>query len=313
VVNDLSAIIMSTTLLQAPRVEVLFRDAASEVATVTLWRTSDGRTTEVSGGIRRTISGALSVVDYDVPFNRIIQYQAQMFAESGAEIGYSSAAVLGEVETGGLLPGDDLLPGEDTLPEAGDIGYGVVSADTWMHNPLDPEGAVRVTLRPSAGRRVSRPVPGGVVRPKGRRVGVMVSERRRGVEGINFDVYCTDESSADKVQAFLGTDDDDDDGTIPVVCVRLGSRHKMRIPQPFYLGVVDIVEDDLSRFYPEGVHRSMQYITGDESARPAPGLFIPLLTRADANAFYASRAAANSDHPSRLSLNRFYEIAGYAD
>ena len=53
-------------------------------------------------------------------------------------------------------------------------------------------------------------------------------------------------------------------------------------------------------------------LSGDEVSPPAPGLFIPLLTNADLNAFYLTNAALKADplNTSNLQANRRYDLIG---
>tara|TARA_R110002020_G_scaffold48774_5_gene139039 strand:+ start:1336 stop:2265 length:930 start_codon:yes stop_codon:yes gene_type:complete len=307
-VNDLSATRLDAPGL-LPRVEVLLENIASGVAFVTIRRTASGRTFLVRGAVLQPVTDAISVVDFECPFNRQIQYVAELFDASGISLGFTSPAIMGDIESGGLLPGEDEFPGEDVFPELGVIGTGVISTDTWMHNPLNPDGGVRVQLMDTAARALSRPVPGGVVYPRGRRVGVMVAEPRRGVQGIVLDVFCEDLETADQIQAFLG---DYSTTTVPVICVRLGLEDgRMRVPQPLFLGTNDIVEEDVNVRW--GGVNTIQRITGSEVAPPAPGLFVPLLTYADLNAFYETYTAFNAAYASYLAASRDYSLAGFAD
>lgn len=149
------------------------------------------------------------------------------------------------------------------------------------------------------------------MRPKGRRVGVMVSSPRQGLRDVVFSVHCTDLDSADRIQAFLG---DETTRLPPVICIRVGVDYPgifRRIRSPLFLGVLDIPEDDVSLRY--GGERTLQHIIGDEAARPAPGLFIPLLRRMDVDAYYASRGEFDDAYLTRLDANRDYSLAGFAD
>jgi hypothetical protein len=309
VVNDLTAARLDAPGLM-PRVEVVLENIAGTVATVTIRRTASNRTFIVRGAVRQPVTDALTVVDFEVPFNRQVQYVAELFDEVGVSLGYTSPATLGEVTGGGLLPGDDFLPGDETLPEAETVlGMGVISADTWMHNPLNPDGGVRVELAASSARSVSRPVPGSVVYPRGRRVGVMVAEPRRGVQALELDVWCEDLETADQIQAFLG---DYSSTTVPVICVRLGlDDGRMRVPQPLFLGTNDIVDEDVNVRW--GGTNTIQRIVGSEIAPPAPGVFVPLLTYADLAAIRTDYAEFNAAYPSYFAAERDYALAGAAD
>lgn len=299
-----------TTYLDAapcPRVEVFFDAFAPGTATVTVYRSAGRREHEVRGAIRVKTVGTLTRIDFECPFNMRVSYRAEMFDAVGSSLGFTDAAVLDEV-VAGMSPEDDLLPDDDLLLGEVTVGVGLMSADSWMHNPLDPQGAVKVVATPNAAATISRPVSGTISRPLGRHVGVMLSQGRSGVVGFNYDVYVDDLASADKLQDMLGDYTRD---LPPVLCLRTGGGESvMRIPQPLFLGVMDIVEEDINVKWGGSV--LTQRITGDEVAPPAPGIFIPLLTRADIDAYFSTRSAIDAAHLRRTDIDRRYDLAGYA-
>lgn len=262
----------------APRAEVFFSAFAPGTATVTVFRESGGRTYQVRGGVRAVTAGTLSRIDNEIPAAEM-SFWAEMFDVAGLSLG---------------------ITGSTTVT--------AWFEDTWLHNPLDPAGAVRVMFRPQATRELSRPVAGQVVHPQGRRVGVIVGTERKGLMGVNLDVVTDTIEDADKVRALLG---DYNTTTVPVLCFRIGALDRIRIPSPLFVGVLDIVEADVN--YVSGWGEQIDHlIEGDEVDPPLPGLFVPLLTRADINAYYSSRAAVAADNLSRGSVSRRYELAGQA-
>ena len=262
----------------APKVEVLLTDLDAGVAAITAYRLSNGFELAVRGIIQASVAGAGSWVDFEVPAQQAT-YRVEYFDDAGASLGFSESVTV-------------------------TLGY----SGCWMHNPLAPSGAVKVQLVDTAVRKLSRPTPGGVVYPKGRRVGVMVSQPRRGLAGAVFDVYSPDLATSDKIQAFLGTQGN---RMVPVVCIRAGVDHVgLRVQSPLFLGVLDIAEEGVDVRWGGGA--TIQRMQGDEVSPPAPGLFIPLLRRMDINAYYASREDLNADNLSRLALNRRYDLAGLA-
>lgn len=262
----------------APKVEVLLTGLAPEVATVTGYRLSGGFEEPVSGIIRASVAGAGTWVDYEVPAQQAT-YKFELFDAMGVPLGFTESVTV-------------------TLGFTG----------IWMHNPLAPTGAARVELTAEATRRLSRPIPRDLVRPKGRRVGVVVSSPRSGLVGVDFSVHTDDLNTADRIQAFLGSPGAN---LPPVICIRVGADHpEIRVQSPLFLSVADIPEVDRTLRY--GGASTVQEIIGDEAARPAPGFFIPLLRRMDVNAFYASRAALDAAYLTRLAANRDYSLAGYA-
>lgn len=261
-----------------PKVEVLVTDLDAGIASVTAYRLANGFDLEVRGIIRAAVSSAGSWIDFEVPAQQAT-YRVEFFDSDGMSLGLSESVTV-------------------------TLGY----ADCWMQNPLAPDGAVKVELLDTAGGVLSRPVPGSMVYPKGRRVGVAVGQPRRGLANTVFDVICRDLDTADRIQAFLGSQGN----TLPpVICIRPGVEYAgLRVHSPLYLAVFDIPEEGIDVKW--GGTWTRQRIQGDEAAPPAPGIFIPLLRRMDLNAYYASRADLNADNLTRLAVNRRYDIAGYA-
>lgn len=262
-----------------PRVDVFFEDFDPGTVTVTVYRISGGRSFEVRGAVRAPTAGSLTRLDFEVPFNVPVSYRAEQFDADGVTLGFTESSSL----------------------------EGIAVRDAWMHNPLNPQGAVRVTMLDTAAKSLSRPVPGEVSYPRGRRVGVVLSEPRRGLAETVFDVFTETHADADRVQNLIGGVNP---GAVPVVCIRTGANNPTRIAMPLFLGVFDIAEEDVSvRF---GGEEAIQRIKGPEVDPPLPGLFVPLLRRKDINAYYGSRADVNASALTRTAVNRQYELAGYA-
>src|SRR5690606_7790592 len=244
---------------------------------VTVYRLAAGREFRMRGAVLAATAGSISRIDFEAPFNVPVTYRAEQFDENGVSLGFTPSATLGDVLEG-LPPAEDLAPSEDLAPGSFVVGTGLMSAETWMHNPLNPQGAVKVNLLDTAARSFSRPVPGEVSYPRGRRVGVMLSEPRRGLSGAVFDVWCDTFAEADAVQALIGSFTG---SSVPVICVRTGSDNTVRASMPLFLGVLDITEEDWTVRH--GGEVTLQRIQGDEVDPPIPGLFVPLLTRANLN------------------------------
>jgi len=271
------AITLLTDVTAAPFVEVFIDDLIPEAASLTVYRLAAGREFEMRGAVRAPTAGAFTRIDFEIPFNIPVTYRAELFDAAGESLGFTDSATT-------------------TL----------ICADTWMHNPLNPSGGVRVALGGDSAAVISRPTPGVVSRPLGRRVGVVLSEPRYGVVGLKLDVRTSNNADADAVQAMFG-----DAGMPPVVCVRLGARDGvMRVPQPLFLSTLNVSELDITHQWGGG--EISHQLDGDEVDPPIPGLFVPLLTRADLNAFYSTRAALNADNLLRLDVNRRYDLAGTA-
>lgn len=268
---------LHTDVTAAPFVEVFIDELVPEAASLTVYRLAGGREFQMRGAVNAPTGGAFTRIDFEVPFNMPVTYRAELFDAAGESLGFTDSATTT-----------------------------IVSADSWMHNPLNPSGAVRIALGPESASVIRRPTPGSVSRPLGRRVGVVLSEPRYGIVGLGLDIRTVSDAEADAVQAMFG-----DLNMPPVVCVRLGSRDQvMRVPQPLFLSVMDAAETDIAHQWGGG--EISHAVEGDEVDPPIPGLFIPLLTRADLNAFFATRAALNAGGLMRIDLNRRYDLAGTA-
>lgn len=260
-----------------PRVEVFFPSFAVGTATVTVYRLAGGQERQVRGAVNAPTGGTLTRIDFEVPFNLSATYRAEQFDAAGISLGFT--------------PSDSIT---------------LAITDTWMHNPLNPDGAARIEFGADSAAKIVRPNPGSVSRPLGRRVGVVISEPRQGVTGLRVDVRTTSDADANAVQAMFG-----DSGMPPVVCIRLGSTYSaMRVPQPLFLSTLSVAELDVTQQWGGG--EIAHQIEGDEVAPPIPGLFIPLLTRADLNVSFATRAALNAGGLTRADINRRYDLAGAA-
>lgn len=272
---------MTITLLSdvtaAPFVEVFLEELIPDAAFVTVYRLASGREFQMRGAVMAPTAGSFTRVDFEVPFNRPVTYRAELFDADGNSLGFTDSA---------------------------SINLAVV--ETWMHNPLNPRGAVKVQLSGESANRILRPTPGVVSRPKGRRVGVVLSEPRQGITGLFLDVRTESAADADLVQAMFG-----DDGQPPVLCIRVGSEYGvMRVPQPLFLSALSVPENDVT--YQWGGGEISHPIEGDEVDPPIPGLFVPLLTAADINVSFLTAAVLNSSHLTAADVNRRYDLAGAA-
>lgn len=270
-----------TTFLDAapmPRVEVLFSSFAATTAFVDVYRLAEGREFKVRSAVKASTAGALSRIDHEVPFGVPASYRAEMFTAAGVSLGFT-----------------------DTTSVTVDC------PDMWVHNPLDPSGGVRVAFRDSAARSLSRPVEGDVFYPQGRRVGVVVSGQRRGLQGVALDVIADTVADADKFAALVGGYNST---TVPVLCFRLGASDRVRLPRPLFAAVFDPREEDVT--YALGGELIGFSMEGDEVSPPTPALVIPLYRNMDLNAAYATNALLNAAHLNNLAVNRHYSLGGTA-
>lgn len=260
-----------------PRVEVFFPSFAAGTATVTVYRMAGGQERQMRGAVLAPTGGTFTRIDFEVPFNIPVTYRAEQFDVSGVSLGFTASS-----------------------------SVTVVIGQTWMHNPLDPDGAARITLTGESAGTIVRRSPGIVSRPLGRRAGVVLSEPRQGVTGLRIHVHTFTDADADRVQAMFG-----DAGMPPLVCIRLGGDDvRMRVPQPLFLSTMSVQEIDLNHRWGGG--ELEHQIEGDEVDPPVPGLFIPLLRAKDINVSFATAVVLNAAHLRAVDVNRRYDLAGAA-
>jgi hypothetical protein len=259
-----------------PGVDVVIQNLGG-ADSATLFRFAGGRQFEVRSAVRVPVAGALSRLDWEAPAG-LVTYRAQLFSASGVSLGFTASASI-EVELDRC----------------------------WVHNPLDPTGAVAVMLQDNSARSLSRPVQGETFFPLGRRAGVVVSGVRSGLRGVTLDMVTDTVADANRVRELVGSYSRT---TVPVLCLRLASSDRVRIPSPFFGSALDIVEVDMN--YNIGGTQIAHQWESDEVSPPAPSLLVPLLSRADLDAAYSTRAARDADNASRLILDRRFDLIGRA-
>ena len=262
-----------------PRAEVLFESFVAGTASVTGWRSTGLIRYQVRGIVRASVAGALTRIDFEIPFGVGVSYWAEQFDSAGVSLGETAKTT---------------------------VKFNV--KETWVHNPLDPQGATTVEFRSQAARSLVQPVEGEIVHPEGRRVGVMVSGQRRGFENVDLTVVTDSLTQVDLLQAMFGTPER---RMPPILCFRVGADDRIRLPRPFFAAVTQPAEIDVNYAIGTGEQITTE-MSGTEVSPPAPGIFIPLLTNADINTFYLTNAAINSGNVSNLAVNRRYELIGAA-
>jgi hypothetical protein len=265
----------------APRTSVLFSSLHPDTESLrAIHRLGGGRDFRVRDSINIAVSDQAQRLDHEAPFGIPLTYRAEMLNGAGDSLGFTDASA----------------------PVTLDV------EDTWVHNPLDPTTAVKVGVLDRSDHEWRRPVPGEKFYPEGRRVAVVVSGARRGVQNVTLSVMVETLDDADRFANLVG---DYNSVTTPVLCFRLGAGIKMRLPRPLFTDVLDLKERSIDLHIAGGT-RTEFVTTGDEAAPPTPALVIPLLTRADLNAYYATRSALNADNLTRLGVNTRYDLAGTA-
>lgn len=259
----------------APRVEVFV--ASPPAGTVTITRTADGRTMPVRGAIDHAAGSGVTVIDTEIGFGIGTTYQAQLFDPTGASTGFVTSA-------------------QSALEVT----------DTWVHNPLDPRGAVKVHLTDDSATDLVRGFDGETVYTDGATLGRWIGGRRHGLEGLQLGLETDTAADMDKLQAMFGTYTRDQ---VPVLCIRTPPTF-LRLPRTLFLAVPKPSEQDINIRY--GGTLSMLQLTGDETLPPAPGLSNPLLRYQDIDEFFGTYSAIDAYYGSYLARDRDYAKAGYA-
>lgn len=260
-----------------PRVEVYFATLPTGTATVTVTRLAERREFKVRGAVRAATAGTLSRFDFEIPLGVPVVYRGECFDAAGMSLGFTTEA-------------------EITLPE---------NPQTWIHNPIDPSGAVLVDVDNLSAQELTYQVEGELVRPQGRRVAVVVSGSRRGLVDVPLKISTDTEAQAEKVRELLGGYDRD----VPaVLCVR--APRQLRIPRTLFTGTLEIGERPVNAHLDGQLSEWTMKI--NEAAPPAPALIVPLLRRRDIRAAFATRAAVKNGNLNRLAVNRRYDLAGTA-
>lgn len=262
----------------SPRVEVFLSssDVVAGTETVRFWRFSEGREWLVRGGV--DIAPGTAAIDWEVPFQTVAQYRAEMFNAAGGSLGFTDVA-------------------QTTLNVN----------DVWVHNPLVPTNAVRLGSFGLLDRSpvVSRPLVGDVVYAEGDVEGRWVGAGRRGVSGWSGGFAVDSVQDADALQRMLG---DYVTRQIGVLCIR--TPPPVRIPRTFFAALTEVAESD--RDVRWGGRRTDFLFTATEARPPFPGITTPLLSYDDLDAAFASYGARDSAFASYTAMDRAYNYAGIA-
>lgn len=255
-----------------PAVEVFFPDFPAGTSSVTVFRLTDAEH-QVRGAVNRIVAGELSVVDWEAPFGITVTYRAECFDGAGLSLGYTTSAT-----------------------------YQLNESGLWVHNPLDPQGAVRCDFRSRALREISMPAEGDMLWT-GDRVGVFFAGTQQG-RTADLSIAVDTVADREKFNVMLGRGAK---SLPPILCFRFGADHRVSLPRPFYAATPAYVESDLNVIYGGGTtHFNGE---GYETLPPAPGLFVPLLTYGDLNAAYATYGDLKADNLTYGDVNRRYDLA----
>lgn len=262
----------------APRIQVLIDDLPPGVASLTLYRTAEGRAFRVRGAVAVAVSTAFQTLDVEAPFGVDASYRAQMFASDGADVGFTvSASTVLDVTT------------------------------CWVHNPLDPSNAAQIDIDEKSAKSLTRRVDGEIFRPEQRPLAVLITSRRRGLEQVQLFFSTDDAVVAEKFEGMFGGYNDDEQ-LVPVLCVRVPGY--VDLPRPLFAGGLSPTKMPIN-IHMGGSLREWE-IVADEAEPPFPGLVVALLTRDDIDAFFSSRTTLDAAYASRTAIDRDYAKAGTA-
>jgi hypothetical protein len=255
------------------RVVLTFREVLPGATYVNVWRISDGRTTEVRGGLGKYAVGGFPLIDYEAPFGVPITYRAEMFTDATLTVS------LGFTETA------------TTQLDA---------VEPCVHQPLNPASAVWPRLMQGTADDIVRRTPGEMVYAEGAQVGTWLGQQRRGIEGLQLRLLTETLGDADRFQQLLQS--------VAVLCVR--TPPPIRIPRTFF-GSVDELHEVAFDVAQLGGSVMFEF-QADEVRPPAPGLVPAILRRDDIDTAYATREQRAAAYLTRLDRDRDYSLAGLA-
>ena len=268
-----------TDLTPAPRVLVEVNNIAVGAATLTLFRQAEGRTFRVRGAVRVPVSSAFATLDLEAPFGVEIGYRVELFDAGGLSLGFSNT----------------------TLTQLNvDLCY--------VHNPMNPSGSIQIDLSDTSGRALTRTTSGEIFHPEQRVVGLLISGTRRGLEAVSLYFSTDDPQVAEKFEAMLGGYSIADSDVVPILCVR--TPPLTDLPRTFFAAVMQATRRPVN-VHMGGTLREWE-TEADEASPPAPGLIVPLLTRDDIDAFFATRNALDAAYGARTDIDRDYSKAGFS-
>jgi hypothetical protein len=256
-----------------PRALVAITDTPPAAQTVNLYRTAEGRTMEVRGGVNLYSVGGVTVMDFEPPFGVPATYQAEMFTTAGVSLGFTN-------------------PGTVTL----------AVSDTWVHQPLSPTIAVKAHLMMDSANDMVRPAPGGVYWTEGATVGRIIGGQRTGLQGTAIHLRMGSAADVDKLSSMFGGYSSDFPA---VVCIR--TPPTIRLPRVLFAGCLDPHEVVAGNY----ALLTWQMVINEVSP-PTPGLVLPTLRMKDIDFPYATMNAQDAAYATNLAQDSDYSLAGVA-
>lgn len=262
-----------------PRVLVTFTTLATGTQTINVYRTAEGRTFKVRGGVNLFAVGGVSVMDLESPFGVPASYQAEQFNSSGVSLGFTDQAT-------------------STIPSS------VLPDSSWaaIHQPLKPTLSILAAFDAATAADVPSVIPGSLVYPEGATVGRWIGGQRQGVSSLPVVVQAQSYADAAEFRSMFG----DYNTNFPsIICI--STIAPVQLPRLLFAAVGELHEST------DYINQLVTFnLTVTEVDPPAPGLLLPVLRRADLDAAYATRGAMDAAYATRLAMDSDYSLAGLA-
>lgn len=256
-----------------PRVLVVFTTLAAGTQTINVYRTAEGRTFQVRGGVNLFAVGGAQVMDFECPFGIAASYQAEQFNSAGVSLGFTDQASI-------------------TLNVT----------QSWIHQPLSPSLAVTGKIMMDSANDFMRPIPGSTVWPEGATAGRFIGGQRQGLTQTPLHVKLGSTADSDEFANMFGSYTT---SFPPILCIR--TPPVIRMPRLLFAACAQPHE------VIGGINRVIVWqMVIDEVAPPAPGLILPTLRRMDIDAAYPTRAARAAAYATRGQRDSDYSLAGLA-
>ena len=247
-------------------------------ATVSLTRTSEGRTFAVRGGQRLPATSPAIVLDPEPAFQVVSSYTVVGHDANGAVVG---SWPIGSVS--------------------------IDFAGTVIQQPLDPRLSVQVARLKGTAETLTRGTPGTVSYAQGRVLpGLVGLGPRRGLQGVDLELFVDSFEAADALQSTLGTYDAPQ---LPVWLIR--TPVDQRLPRVFFCHVPELEEHSVVGSSPNEYVRFSAKVT--EVDPPAAGITATVLTHSDMKVFFATHTAVKAQYATHSDIKRDTSLIGAAD
>lgn len=244
---------------------------------VTLWRTCQGRSIKVRGGVDRFYGGSFALLDLEAGFDRASTYELECWD--------------GSTPVGRVALGSVTLPGPD---------------DPWVtvvQQPLEPRLNVVFEETGVNAPGVGRVGPGSLVTVEGKSYPTVLSQGPRGgLSGVELSFAATTREVAAAAWATVGSEDDPQ---LPVWLVR--SRHPL-LPAVFFCDNRGLQEIGVNLHV--GGTESRFELTVEEVAPPAPALVVSPLSYTDLDVSFPGYDVMDAAFTSYDARDSAWEYAG---